>query len=68
MSGRIQQNFEGSSVEKWELDHGIVREVRDGVEYVRCVDWNMFQRKCEEDHKAALQAKIMEAQAEAYGV
>lgn len=30
----IQPEFEGTTLQKWELDHGIARVVRGGCEYV----------------------------------
>lgn len=62
----IQQNFEGSSIQQWELDHGIVRIVRGGCEYVVCKDFKKFQEQCEAEKRRERMEYIAEQQAEAY--
>lgn len=62
----IQQNFEGTSLQAWELAHGIVRVVRGGCEYVVCTNFDRFNELCAKE-KAERQAQmIAEAQAAAY--
>lgn len=62
----IQQDFDGSSIQKWELDHGVVRKVINGCEYVICPNFARFQAKCEADKRERLGQRIAEAQAAAY--
>ena len=54
----------------WELRHGIVREMRDGVMYIRCTDLDAFNRQTAEEKEAQkrewLNQKIAEEQAAAY--
>ena len=45
----IQNKFEGTTLQKWELDHGIVRVVRGGCEYVMVADPAKFAAACEQD-------------------
>ena len=45
----IQNKFEGTTLQKWELDHGIVRVVRGGCEYVMVADPDKFAAACAED-------------------
>ena len=45
----IQNKFEGTTLQKWELDHGIVRVVRGGCEYVMVADPAKFAAACAED-------------------
>ena len=61
-----QQNFEGTSIQRWELDHGIVRVVREGCEYVVCTDWQRFNEQLEAEKRARMREYIAERQAEAY--
>lgn len=49
MSKHIQKDFEGSRIHKWELNHGIVRIIKDGCEYVTLVDPGKFAAACEQD-------------------
>lgn len=62
----IQDDFEGTSIHKWELDHGIVRYVKGGCEYVVCMDWDEFQRKAEDERQRARREFIAEQQEAAY--
>lgn len=62
----VQQEFEGSTIQEWELNHGIARRVVNGVEYVVCTNWNGFNAKCEEDQKRYRTQRMMQAQEEAY--
>lgn len=54
----------------WELKHGIVREMRDDVMYIRCTDFDAFNRQTAEEKEAQKRAwlnqKIAEEQAAAY--
>ena len=61
-----QQDFEGTSIQRWELDHGIVRVVREGCEYVVCTDWQRFNEQLEAEKRARMREYIAERQAEAY--
>ena len=58
------------SIVEWELRHGIVREIRNGVMYVRCTNFDAFIRQTEEEkaaeRRAALNRRIGEAQEKAY--
>lgn len=58
----IQQDIEGSSIQKWEHDHGIYRFVRGGCEYVRCRDFAAFQRQCEEERERARREYVAQEQ------
>lgn len=66
MTEHIQDNFEGTSIQKWELDHGIARIVKNGCEYVVCVDWDGFLRKAEDERQRARREFIAEQQEAAY--
>lgn len=58
------------SIVDWEMKHGIVREMRDGVMYIRCTDLDAFNRQTAEEKEAQKRAwlnqKIAEEQAAAY--
>ena len=45
----IQEKFEGTSIQEWEISHGIVRQVRGGCEYVFVGDRQKFEAACEVD-------------------
>lgn len=62
----IQQQFAGSSIEAWEIAHGISRVVRGECEYVVCRDWDAFNRSIEQERERARREYIAERQAEAY--
>lgn len=62
----IQETIEGTSLQAWELNHGVVRIVRNGCEYVICTDFDAFQAKCEADKRERRGQLIAEAQAAAY--
>ena len=62
----IQKGFEGSSIQAWELDHGIARYVSGGCEYVVCTNWDEFQRKQEEERARARREYIADQQEAAY--
>lgn len=66
MKHHIQDNFEGTSIHRYEIDHGIVRYVKGDCEYVVCKDWDGFQRKAEEERQRARREYIAEEQAAAY--
>ena len=66
MTESIQEHFEGSSIQKWELDHGIVRVVRDGCEYVVCTNWQRFNEQLEAEKRARMRDYIADQQAQAY--
>lgn len=59
-----------NSIVDWEMKHGIVREKRDGVMYIRCTDLDAFTRQTaaekEAQKRAWLNQKIAEEQAAAY--
>ncbi len=38
-----------SAIRKWELEHGIIRQNREGMEYVVLVNPALLARKCAED-------------------
>ena len=58
------------SIVDWEVKHGIVRVMRDGVMYVQCTDLEAFIRQTEAEKEAQrrewLNQKIAEEQAAAY--
>lgn len=62
----IQQEFEGSEIQRWELDHGVVRVVRGGCEYVLCTSMEKFAAKCEADKRERRGQMIADAQEAAY--
>ena len=62
----IQKDFEGGSIQAWELAHGVVRVIRGGCEYVMCTDLDKFNAKCEAEKHERRAQMIAEAQAEAY--
>lgn len=62
----IQQNFEGTALQEWELAHGIVRKVRGGCEYVVCTDLPRFIEQTEREAQERKNREIAEALAEAY--
>ena len=66
MMEHIQQDFEGTTIQRWEHEHNIARVVRGGCEYVVCTNWGEFQRKCEEEKQRARREYIAEQQAAAY--
>lgn len=66
MMEHIQQGFEGTSIQRWELEHGIGRVVRGGCEYVICTDFQRFQQQMEDERRQRLRAYIADRQAEAY--
>ncbi len=62
----IQKDFEGGSIQAWELAHGIVRVIRGGCEYVVCADLDKFNAQCDAEKRERRGQMIAEAQAEAY--
>ena len=62
----IQQDFEGSSIELWEVNHGIKRVIRGGCEYVVCENWERFQQQMADEKARARREYIAQQQAEAY--
>lgn len=52
---------EVGAIRKWELDHGIIRQTRDGVEYVVLVDQALMARKCAEDEARYKRAAYLQA-------
>lgn len=58
------------SIVEWELKHNIVREIKNGMMYIRCTDWDAFNRQLEEEkaerRRQALKMKIAQQQAAAY--
>lgn len=59
-----------SSIVKWELEHHIIREERYGMVYIRCVDFDAFNKQVEEEktefRRKNLRRRIAEAQEAAY--
>ena len=47
----VQHKYEGSTIQEWELSHGIVRQVRGGCEYVCVGDMHKFESACEADRQ-----------------
>lgn len=62
----IQNQFAGSRIQGWELEHKVVRVIRGGCEYVQCVDFDIFNAMCEKDKAEQRAQMIAEAQAAAY--
>lgn len=62
----IQLNFEGTSVQRWEQEHGFERVIRNGCEYVVCKDWEAFLKMEEEERARARMEYIGQMQEEAY--
>lgn len=65
----VQYKYEGSSIQEWELSHGIVRQMRGGCEYVLVGDVKKFESACETDRlrharQAMLWAAAQEQEAE----
>lgn len=48
-------------IKTWELAHGIVRQTRNGVEYVVLVDPALLARKCAEDEARYKRAADLQA-------
>ena len=59
-----------SAITKWEMEHHIVREERYGMVYIRCVDFDAFNKQIEEEkaefRRKNLRRRIAEAQEAAY--
>ena len=73
MPETLQENLDmlyPPSIVKWELKHHIVREIKNGMMYIRCTDWDAFNRQLEEEkaerRRQALKMKIAQQQAAAY--
>lgn len=49
------------AIRKWELEHGIIRQTREGVEYVVLVDPALLARKCAEDDARYKRAADLQA-------
>lgn len=62
----IQKDFEGSSVQRWEQNHHIVRVVDRGCEYVLCTNWEGFQQICEDERNRRKREYIADQQERAY--
>jgi len=62
----IQKGYEGSSIQQWDLAHGIVRVVRDGCEYVRCRDLPGLIEQCKAEEEERRRRRIAEEQYNAY--
>ena len=63
----IQEGFEGTSIERWEIEHGIRRYVKDGCEYVVLEDKDKYDAACADDARRYIRQRMMEAQEQAYG-
>ena len=57
----IQDKFEGSSLQAWEIDHGIVRVVRGGCEYVILADRAKFDAANERERMRHARSSMMRA-------
>ena len=62
----IQNKFEGSRIHTWEIEHGIVRYVSNGCEYVRIADIDKFNATCAKEDKRHKRQYMMEMQERAY--
>lgn len=49
------------AIRKWELEHGIIRQTREGVEYVVLVNPALLARKCAEDEARYKRAADIQA-------
>lgn len=58
------------SIVRWEIEHHVVREVRNGMIYIRCLDMAAMEKKLAAEKEArrreAIGQRIAEAQAAAY--
>lgn len=59
-----QLNYEGSSIQAWDIAHGIRREIRNGCEYVICDDLQRMEAICKAEREADFKRKIVEQQYE----
>lgn len=50
-----------SAIRKWEIEHGVVRESRDGCEYVMLVNPALMARRCAEDDARYKRASELQA-------
>ena len=62
----LQSDFEGTSIERWEIDHGIERFVKNGCEYVWIANPGKYRAACEEDDRRNRRQYMMEGQEQAY--
>ena len=58
--------YEGSSIQRWDLDHGIVTVRKNDCEYRVCRDWQGFLDKCEAEKEQDFRRIIAAQQDEAY--
>lgn len=49
------------AIRKWELEHGIIRQNREGMEYVVLVNPALLARKCAEDEARYKRAADLQA-------
>lgn len=64
----IQENFEGTHMQKWELDHKIVRMVHSGCEYVVCLDLDGFNAACEKEVRERKERERLEGKTDVWEV
>lgn len=53
-----------SAIRKWEIEHGVIRENRNGCEYVMLVNPALMARRCAEDdarYKRAAELQALES-------
>ena len=58
--------YEGSPIQKWDLEHGIYTVRRDGCDYRVCADWPGLIAKCDAEREADFRRKIADQQEQAY--
>lgn len=49
------------AIRKWEIEHGVIREKRDGCEYVILVNPALMARRCAEDEARYKRAAELQA-------
>lgn len=50
-----------SAIRKWEIEHGVIRENRNGYEYVILVNPALMARRCAEDNARYKRAAELQA-------
>lgn len=60
----LQFQYEGSSIQAWDIAHGLRREVRNGCEYVICDDLTRMIAICNAEREEDFRRKIVEQQYE----
>lgn len=59
-----QFGYEGSSIQAWDIAHGIRREIKGGCEYVICDDLPRMIAICNAEREEDFRRKIVEQQYE----